>query len=217
MSTDLDAPARTDYQLTPHCILRVRERSHLSPQAILDLLNQGMAVEGPGEPGGEYVGLVFWSQQDETAYLAVVYRKSGEVITVMPARREDGANVMVYARRRGALVWRAWVKNKHIRQAMAAAGVPPPPEPESPAQRAARPYEIVARYLAGDGRQRVKKLGKLSADIDPDEADLAQAADSASRLAADTGAVGLVIEVRQPGSVTPVREWVLSEPIAYRL
>lgn len=198
------------YTLTEHALERVKERLTISPEWVLSLLGKH-AVEVTCNEDSPRRHRVFWSVPDEEAFVAVVNRNTGEVITIYSARRDNLSHRILTDRDpKTGKMHTTYVKSNTIRGAMRLVGI-------APAKRSmarSSDKELVARFITRDGQAKTKIIGRISNGVDVDDA-LSGALDKAVSLSEANGWLGLTIELRSRGSLDILQEWVVDEAISY--
>lgn len=199
------------YQLTEHALERVSERLSIPPEWVLELL-ESSSVEVACREDSPRRHRVFWSIPDESPFAAVVNKKTGVVITVLRAWREDlSSAILTDIDPAGGTIHTAHIRKAVVHEAMRLAGITPPP-----ARKAERAFdkEFIARYLDCKGMNKVKVVARMKDGDDLDEK-LDAAIEKAMQLAGEHGALGMAIELRNRGEITPLQEWVLEEAVSY--
>lgn len=199
------------YQLTEHALERVSERLNISPEWVLELL-ESSSVEVTCREGSPRRHRVFWSIPDESPFVAVVNKKTGVVITVLPGWRDNlSSSILTDTDPAAGTVHTAHIRKAVVHEAMRLAGITPPP-----ARKSERAFdkEFVARYLDCKGMNKVKVVARMKDGDDLDEK-LDAAIEKAMQLAGEHGALGMTIELRNRGELTSLQEWVLEEAVSY--
>lgn len=198
------------YTFSEHALERVRERLTISPDWALSLLEKS-SVEVVCYKDSPRRHRVFWSIPDEGAFVAVVNRGTGEVITIYPARRENlSRSILTDTEPATGVIHTAYVNSRTMREAMTLVGISPR------TRNTPRAFDMifVARFLTRDGQAKTKTIGRMSEGTDIDDA-LPGVIEKAVGMSAEKGWLGLTIELRQRDSIYILDEWVLDESVSY--
>lgn len=198
------------YTLSEHALERVQERLTISPDWVLTLLEK-QSVEVVCNENSPRRHRVFWSIPDEGAFVAVVNRGTGSVITVYPARHEDLSKLVLTDRDPVArVVHTAYIDSRTTWGAMRLAGLTPP------VRTTPRAFNqvFVARFLTSEGRAKTKIIGRVNKGLDIDDA-LPDAIAKAVELSEQMGTLGMTIELRNRDDINVIQEWVLEEAVSY--
>lgn len=198
------------YSLSEHALERVKERLTISPEWVLSLLEK-KSVEVTCNEKSPRRHRVFWSIPDEGAFVAVVNIKTGEVITVYSARRDDlSFRVLTDVDAANGEIHVIYARPRIIRAAMLLSGINPPK------RTMAKSFdkEFVARFMTRDGQSKNKIIGRAAEGEEIDDV-LPAVIERAAALSALHGNLGLTIELRYRKSFQIIQEWVIDEPISY--
>lgn len=200
------------YSLSEHALERVTERLSMSTKWTLSQIEAG-AVEVACNENSPRRHRIFWSIPDEAAFVAVVNRGTGSVITVYPARRENlSHSILTDTDPETGIIHTVYARTRTIHAAMQLAGITPPPR----VQQRAFNKEFVARFVTRSGQAKTKVLGRIKDGADIDAA-LPAVIAKALELSAVHGTLGLTIELRNRGEMNVIQEWVLEESVSYGL
>lgn len=198
------------YKLSEHALERVQERLTINPEWVLTLLEKH-SVEVVCNENSPRRHRVFWSIPDEGAFVAVVNRHTGEVITVYPVLREDLTKLILTDRDPVAgKIHTAYVNSRTTGTAMRLAGLVPP------AHTTPRAFSkvFVARFLTREGQAKTKIIGRVNEGADIEDA-LPDAIAKAVDLSEKMGTLGMTIELRNRDDISVIQEWVLEEAVSY--
>lgn len=198
------------YTFSEHALERTQERLSISPEWVLSLLEKN-SVEVICNENSPRRHRVFWSIPDEEAFVAVVNRGTGEVITIYSARRENlSYRILTDRDAATGVVHTTYVRSSTIRTAMRMVGLAPFK------RNTARSFdkEFIARFLNREGQSKTKLIGRVPEGLDVD-AVLPDVINKAVKLSEKNGNLGLTIELRNRGSLDIIQEWVMDEAVSY--
>jgi hypothetical protein len=71
------------YKITPHALLRIKQRTKINPLRVNELMASAIAI--PFQLGSGRATKMFWSPEDDCAFLAYYNVKTNEIVTIYEA------------------------------------------------------------------------------------------------------------------------------------
>jgi hypothetical protein len=147
-------------RLLHHALQRITLRTSLTEADVQRVLTHRLCVPLGYEPNSDRTHMLFWSEQDQDCFIAVVDERAAEVVTILPLAYENRFRLSLESVELAQRLWREWEAAQAAQRQLEEQRAPALIKAATPASSSGG-WQLAAQVIEACGGLKMKNLGRF--------------------------------------------------------